>query len=100
MRKFLPVLLLFIAVVLSACLPETQATPAVTATATTSSRPAAALVTLPAQAALPDQGCTAVTKKPTAGPTSESNFPPVTTSDWVKGPADAKVTIIEYSDFQ
>jgi hypothetical protein len=33
-------------------------------------------------------------------PTAESIFPPVSETDWVKGPASAKVTIIEYSDFQ
>jgi hypothetical protein len=30
----------------------------------------------------------------------EELFPPVSEEDWVKGPADARVTIMEYSDFQ
>jgi protein-disulfide isomerase len=100
MRKYLLLTLMLAAVVLSGCLPQVQATPTSTATAT--SQPAsAALVTLPTQAELlPDSGCTVVTQKPTPGPTPIPVYPPVTGSDWVKGPASAKVTIIEYSDFQ
>lgn len=45
-------------------------------------------------------GCTAVSPQPTPGPTEQSIFPPVNESDWVKGPDDAYVTILEYSDFQ
>lgn len=45
-------------------------------------------------------GCTVVSPQPTAGPTEQSLFPPVSDSDWVQGPATAYVTIIEYGDFQ
>lgn len=45
-------------------------------------------------------GCTAISPKPTPGPTETSLFPPVSPDDWVKGPADASITLTEYSDFQ
>jgi hypothetical protein len=100
MRKAYFIILVLIAVVLVGCLPEVQATP--TAPPTAQARLAPTVVqTVPAQAALgPDSGCTVITQKPTPGPTEESIFPPVSNTDWVKGPANAKVTIIEYSDFQ
>jgi hypothetical protein len=100
MRKFILISLLLMAVGLAGCIPQVQATP--TATATTNTRPAPTVIlTVPTQAALfPDSGCTVITQKPTPGPTAESIFPPVSDTDWVKGPITAKVTIIEYSDFQ
>jgi hypothetical protein len=100
MRKTILVLLVLISIALAGCLPQVQAPP--TATATARSRPAPTVVlTVPSQAALsPDSGCTVISRKPTPGPTAESIFPPVSDGDWVKGPANAKVTIIEYSDFQ
>ena len=44
--------------------------------------------------------CTVVSRQPTPGPTEQSIVPPVSASDWTHGPDDAKVTIIEYGDFQ
>lgn len=65
-------------------LPPIQATqPAVTATSTSS-----------------PMGCTVISPKPTLGPTQASLFPPVGKEDWVQGPEDASVTLVEYSDFQ
>ncbi len=100
MRKIVVILLVLTSILLAGCLPTAPASP--TATATTASRPAPTVVlTVPTQGALlPDSGCTVISQKPTPGPTAASIFPPVSSTDWVKGPADAKVTIIEYSDFQ
>ncbi|MDW8325977.1 MAG: hypothetical protein RMK99_05375 [Anaerolineales bacterium] len=33
-------------------------------------------------------------------PSGESLFPKVTADDWQLGPADARITIIEYGDYQ
>jgi hypothetical protein len=100
MRKSIPLLLLFIAVLLAGCLPQTQAaTPTVTATRPVPVSTSALIV--PTQANFqPDSGCTVVAKKPTPGATPQTIYPAITEQDWTKGPADAKVTILEYSDFQ
>ena len=100
MRKFILLYMLVVALMVAGCLQQTQANP--TSTATTIAHPApTTVVTVPAQAALfPESGCTVVTQKPTEGPTPTSIYPTVTDTDWVKGPASASVTIVEYSDFQ
>lgn len=99
MRKVHLILPVLVVLLLASCLPQVQATPTATPTR---SRPAPTVViNVPSEASLsPDSGCTVITQKPTPGPTAESIFPPVSDKDWVKGPAIAKVTIIEYSDFQ
>lgn len=50
--------------------------------------------------ALNESNCTVVSRQPTPGSTEQSLIPPVSGTDWVHGPEDAKVTIIEYGDFQ
>lgn len=99
MRRFFPLLLL-VMLVLAGCLPKAQLTP--TNTPTSSIRPTQTVALIvPQVSPIPlDTGCTAVTREPTPGPTAESVVPPVSDTDWIKGAADAKVTIIEYSDFQ
>jgi protein-disulfide isomerase len=99
MRKVFIILPIVITILLAGCLPQNQATPTATPT---KARPApTAVLAVPSQAPQsPQSGCTVITQKPTPGPTAVSVFPPVSASDWTKGPASAKVTIIEYSDFQ
>ena len=100
MRKVILLFLILASLVLAGCLPQVQATP--TLTATTKAQPTSTVsLTVPTQAVLlPDSGCTVVTQKPTPGPTPETVYPAITSADWTKGPESAKVTIIEYSDFQ
>jgi hypothetical protein len=108
MKKSFLLLLMLMAVGLAGCLPNEQATPTSTsiststATATTEAQPSPIVVlTVPTESAfLPNSGCTVISRQPTPDPTAESIYPPVTEADHVKGPDDAKVTIIEYSDFQ
>lgn len=42
--------------------------------------------------------CSVITVEPT--PTALASFPPVSETDYTRGPADAPVTMIEYCDFQ
>ena len=44
--------------------------------------------------------CTVISNQPTPDPTEEALTPPANDKDWAQGPKDAKVTIIEYGDFQ
>ena len=102
MKKSFLLLMMLLAVGLIGCLPQVQATPTLTSTVTTEVRPAPTVIlSVPTQSAfLPDSGCTVITKEPTPGPTAESIYPPLSDSEHIKGPESAKVTIIEYSDFQ
>lgn len=44
--------------------------------------------------------CTVVSSQPESEPTEQSIVSAVSEADWVHGPQDAEVTIIEYGDFQ
>lgn len=57
-------------------------------------------VTLNDATATRQPGCTLSSRQSTPSPTQESLLPAPTEKDWVQGPADAAVTIVEYSDFQ
>lgn len=97
MRKYLLTLLLLASVALTACAKSTPTSlPTFTAAAPTAELEVPQSMELVA----PDSGCTVVAKRPTPGPTQESLFPPASKEDHAKGPDDARVTIIEYADFQ
>lgn len=102
MRKVLPLILIVVALVLAACGGQSTATKWAP-TSTKASAPAAPTATLaqptaavaPTATALPN-GCQTVSLLPEPDPA----FPAVAKSDWVKGPETAKITILEFSDFQ
>jgi cyclophilin family peptidyl-prolyl cis-trans isomerase/protein-disulfide isomerase len=84
MKRSLPLILL--ALVLAAC---GKATPTASVTPT----PVPSPTPLPCSAAL-------VGLTPTPIPGEGSLFPPVAPNEWIRGPADAPVTIVSYNDFQ
>lgn len=84
--------ILFILLVLAAC---SQATPAPVTELRSTPTTALAPVAAPRE-----PGCTVITSQANADPTQQSPVPAVSANDWVKGPSDASLTIIEYSDFQ
>jgi hypothetical protein len=100
MKKDFILLVMLLAVGLSGCLPQAATTPTVTPTIQPQIFPTAD-ISFPNNASLlPDSGCTVRIQKPTPGPTPEPPYPAITAADHVKGPADARITIVEYSDFQ
>jgi len=64
----------------------------------------AAAPTQPAQTSLtssePMPGCRVTGAQLKPNPTLEALFPAISEKDWTKGPSDATVTILDYSDFQ
>jgi hypothetical protein len=93
--KHLKLSFLVLFLLLAGCGEKPVITPSPTPIATA---PATSTTTAPAASS--QAGCTVVSLLPTQGPTQASLFPPVSDQDWVQGPESAKVTIIEYSDFQ
>jgi cyclophilin family peptidyl-prolyl cis-trans isomerase/protein-disulfide isomerase len=101
MKRMLPVVLLLITLFLSACGGSGQspikssATTAPTAPVVAQAQAQPTAVLPPTATPLPG-GCQVVDILPAGDPT----YPAVTDADWQKGPKDAIVTILEYSDFQ
>jgi len=87
-KQFLQVLMPSVLALMVACAPSTPA-PAPTLTPA----PPTATAIPPTATPAPQPTATAV-----SGP--DSLFPPITAEEWQIGPADARITIIEYSDFQ
>jgi PBP1b-binding outer membrane lipoprotein LpoB len=103
-RKIIP-LLLFLAVLLAACEgtaePVVEDTPVPAVEATMPPGPTAVPVDTPAEPpSVSTPGCTVVPVSSEPDPMIEELFPPVGENDWVKGLETARITIIEYSDFQ
>jgi cyclophilin family peptidyl-prolyl cis-trans isomerase/protein-disulfide isomerase len=86
--------LIVVALILVAC-----SSPAASPSVSTKS---ATIVTAPASSPVPahSSGCTIQTRKSTPDATVESPLPAVTEKDWVAGPADAMIILVEYADFQ
>lgn len=95
LKRFTPVVL-SLALALTACTSGGQA-PEPTQSLTPQSGPVAET---PRTAAAGQSGCTVISQEPTPDPTLEVLLPLPDENDWIKGPDDAHVTIIEYGDFQ
>jgi len=97
MKKVWPVICILAAIMLSAC--GGAASPVSTATALPPT--ATAVVISPTQGAAPTptplpNGCQVASLLPEWDPV----FPKISDSDWQKGPKDALITLLVYSDFQ
>ncbi len=117
MKKIVLPLLIFLTLLLTACqtgapagtaepAPADALAPTVTDTALAPTITPPAISTpagtdfIPEISGQPMDGCTVQTLIRDPNATETSLFRPVTDTDWVTGPEDAAVTIIEYGDFQ
>jgi hypothetical protein len=90
MRKIWLSSLLLVVLVLTACKGNATATPTATPTSAPTEIPGAK----------PGECQVASSLFPAPRPASAAVYAPITASDYSKGPADATMTIIEYSDYQ
>ncbi|RPI80999.1 MAG: hypothetical protein EHM41_21550 [Chloroflexi bacterium] len=98
-KRLLSFFLLGLSLLLSACAAKTtEPAQTVEAAEPTSTQRSTNLQTVAAPVDLP--GCTLSSPIPTPGPTEQSLFPPSKESDWTRGPDDAAITLMVYSDFQ
>jgi cyclophilin family peptidyl-prolyl cis-trans isomerase/protein-disulfide isomerase len=82
---------------MTACGTIPQTTAQVVAKATPSATAKIAPTSVPSD---DSSACTVVSQAATPSPTETSLYAPVTAGDWVRGPSDASITFLEYSDFQ
>lgn len=90
MRKIGLISLLLVVLILTACQGKTT-TPTPT--------PSVAPTEAPIVGAKPGECLVASSLFPSPRPSSAAVYAPITADDHTKGPADATMTIIEYSDF-
>ncbi len=93
MKKFILWFALFgVSIFLAACSSEPETPPTAT--------PMIVLNPVIPPTPTPEYTCAAVSTLPTAMPEELAVLPPITEADYVIGPADAGVTLVEYCDFQ
>ncbi len=95
-RKLLSLPLLFIWL-LAACKPSAPTPTPAPEIPTPATKPTVQATTAPVSS-MPK--CTVTSRNTNANQGNESPMAVVTEKDWVEGPSDAYVTIIEYGDFQ
>jgi len=108
MKSKILIMVVLATLLLSACQPAQTATPSEATEATNAEAPQATDVaaeppkaTLPlAASGEPMNGCRVTGSQLEPNPTLVALFPAVTENDWAKGPSDARVTILDFSDFQ
>jgi cyclophilin family peptidyl-prolyl cis-trans isomerase/protein-disulfide isomerase len=114
MRKSIVLVFLVLTLALGACQPAPTAAPAVEPTATLPIIPSATIDLTPSPTATTaatleptlaitksdPATCSATPVIPTPDPNMVSYLPEVSENDWVTGPSDAVLTIVEYGDFQ
>lgn len=116
MKRNIVILTLLLALLLSACqaaAPTETNAPNDTPTSVEAGGTETGGEAAPTQTAAPGQpeptslasgepmpGCRVTGARLKPNPTLEALFPAVSEQDWIKGPSDATVTILEFSDFQ
>jgi len=83
------------ALVLAACGSPPAPAPSPTPPALTPTLLPPTVTSIPATAT-----AAVISATPEATPTQASLFPPITDADWQVGPANARVTVVEYGDYQ
>ncbi len=109
MIKKIITLMLILVVFLAACQSAATSPTAITPDPVGEDAPSTELPPLPEVSPTPateqtgnlgGANCTVISSQPEPGPTEQSIVSAVSEADWVHGPEDAEVTIIEYGDFQ
>jgi len=102
MKKLLIfVFVLFVGTFLVACSSQSQ--PAETPTAVVQEKETEPVAQMTAEVAADENteaSCTVRASQPTPGPTEQALLPPPADTDWVVGPDNAYITLIEYGDYQ